>query len=443
MEVNFHNDNEDLWEIKHYEQGGSSRSYIGPVLDQALVEKIANHKGISNYCVSANKNLCIQNITSMPGFFANLIEEETKGGYNPTEQQKYYDNAMHNAFHFIGCNDSSLTEYFRTNGFELIEGRHINNKDRKKIIISESIAQENNLKIGDTVLAQLNAALIRPVEKPDEILKEYNLDIVGIYRINAKQGISYYTIETDIADNFIFVDLETCMDAKNTTPEDVVSYKEAVFFVDDPTRLDTLIEDIKANKDINWYYYKLTADDTLYKAANQSLKLMEKITFVLLLFIIVICVILLTLICTSNIRGRLREIGIYLSVGIKKGTIVKQFILEGVILGIIAVTLSVGCSKLLIKPISNAVVKAYTPEEEEPEVKSKEELEKMLLEQKSLDIKSEIILPSQMPDKLECTISLKSILYVSVIVLAAIIVSTSLAVWREVSFNPKNILNNS
>ena len=58
-----------------------------------------------------------------------------------------------------GNTDSALYDKFRTGAFELVAGRHIAPEDRKKVLISEQLAEQNQLGLGDTITLSMRAGM--------------------------------------------------------------------------------------------------------------------------------------------------------------------------------------------------------------------------------------------------------------------------------------------
>lgn len=78
---------------------------------------------------------------------------------------------------------------------------------------------------------------------PNTIFYEVDLEIIGIFHVNTTQIVSEYTVEPDIAENFMFADVNVTQEARRAYFEAVDLHKEppyqkVTFFVKDPKDLD-------------------------------------------------------------------------------------------------------------------------------------------------------------------------------------------------------------
>ena len=55
-----------------------------------------------------------------------------------------------------GVNDSSKENKFVSGAYKLIEGEHLEENDKSKILIHKDLAEKNNLKIGDKIKIKSN-----------------------------------------------------------------------------------------------------------------------------------------------------------------------------------------------------------------------------------------------------------------------------------------------
>ena len=85
--------------------------------------------------------------------------------------------------HPYGYNKSELSYYFQTNTVELIEGRHVCETDRNVVIISDEVAEKNQLNIGDHITGELSKCILDGGDK-DYIYCEVELEIIGIFHAN-------------------------------------------------------------------------------------------------------------------------------------------------------------------------------------------------------------------------------------------------------------------
>ncbi|MBC5648986.1 ABC transporter permease [Christensenella tenuis] len=258
---------------------------------------------------------------------------------------------------FLSNTDSSLHEYFVTKAFVLTEGRHIAPGDERKAVVSETFAETNGLSVGDSFTAEIteNTAGI----ETDAVGQSFPYEIAGLFRVETEQGSgSGIPAECDIPDNFIFTDTKSgraVLEAVTGQPVQCYRYG-AAFFARDPQELGSLIARAQEIGGVNWDGLEVAVNDKAYQDSIRPLEKMGGFTMMIVLVILAVSVALLSLILIMHIRDRMHEIGVYLSIGIRKAGIVGQLLLECILIaaaafclaGIVAGPLAQGAGNLLI-----------------------------------------------------------------------------------------------
>lgn len=83
---------------------------------------------------------------------------------------------------------------------------------------------------------------------------------------------------------------------------------------------------------------------------------LSNISGIVLILSIIISVVVLALVIVLFLKDRRKEMGIYVSIGERKGNIVKQILFEIYIIGILAVTLSIGTGQILGGQITSSLL---------------------------------------------------------------------------------------
>ena len=266
----------------------------------------------------------------------------------------------------LGNSDSSLHEYFLLRFFELTDGQSIEPKDTGKAMISEYLADTNNLTIGDSITAGILPEEAQP--QNGMASNQYSFEIVGIFEPNMKQNTDTMTAECDMVNNFIFIDQTTAMRIQtDMNPESAQKYRTASFFVDDPRDLSSIIDQVLQLDGVDWNAYKLAVNNQAYETSVEPLQKLGVYVDVLVIAIIVICIILLSLVLTMWIRDRLHEIGIFLSIGIRKISIIGQHILEVFVVLALALLISWPVSNLIANQIGNSILQSIPVQERQVE----------------------------------------------------------------------------
>ncbi|MGI6069473.1 MAG: ABC transporter permease [Blautia sp.] len=306
----------------------TERGYTQPV-DDNLVQAVMDLEGIKSYNGLDIIYLLTDSLSLTPGHFT--VDNDPKA----------------KLARFIGNTDSSLNEYFVLRSFSLTEGRHIKPDDIGKGLISKELSQNNNLSIGDTFTAALYTEDLS--EKQKGTISPYNFEIVGIYDINTTQSLSNAdSAECDIADNFIFVDTTSIRRIyEPVLGRKINSYKNgAAFFLKDPKELDAATAQLATLTAYDWNGYKITKNNEAFNRSAAPLARISSLITMIVIILALISIVLLSLILAMWMRDRMYEIGILMSVGMKKVNIIGQHILENLLIASIALLLAWGVANI-------------------------------------------------------------------------------------------------
>ncbi len=235
------------------------------------------------------------------------------------------------------------------------------------MLISDELAQKNGLSVGDTITAQNFDPATG--ELYGNILY---LEIIGIYTINFEQDISEWTSEVDILSNKIFssIDLDEWWyyEYKKHYGGQVRSVEKSdsilwgmTYYMDDPALLPATMEKIRATDIVDWEYYVIERNDNDYETLAGPLQTMVNLSTALVVIMAAGCLIVLSLILTMWVRSRRREIGILSSIGIKKGGVLTQFLLECLLLVIVAFLAAALLSGPVTHAAGNALAASLSP----------------------------------------------------------------------------------
>ncbi len=247
------------------------------------------------------------------------------------------DNVVNN-FYTYGSLNSEYNELFISGRFELVEGTHITEDVSNGLILSRNCAEKNGLKLGDKVSG---------INDPNNGDPEVDMEIVGLFDVVAdkEDEANMY----DAATLWDYTDYAFC--SFNAMKEMAVNYEdgnkltEAHFFVEDAAELDNIIEKVQNISSINWNNFIISANDEVYQNISSALFDTNTLVTTLIVVITVVSMVLITLILSMSIRSRKRETGILLAVGIAKPAVILQYILETMLIAIVAFPLAYLSSK--------------------------------------------------------------------------------------------------
>ena len=397
-------DNRQNWT---YQQGvgGTLVGYTGTPITDADIEKVMSIKGIRSYNGVGDGSVFAMDFSFISGF-----------SFGPGSDYS----------RLPSVSNSEYFNYFRRGAFKLVEGRHITPEDDHAVLISTALAERNGLKLGDTITVQ---CCYDAGGYPNVSLK-----IIGIYKSTLDDG-GFTTTSTDKR-NRLIIDHKAMQEIMM---HDVIQYDNGVeFFVDDPRDIDKIAAQIQ-KLDLDWSCFKLTVDNTAYEAVASSLTAMQNMVTGLIIGIVIVSIGILALILNMWIKQRTYETGILLSIGVSKVKIVAQYILETLMIAVIAFGLSYFSSGAIAQGTSNLLFSQVAETQPIPEIETPDDGTEYL------DITGQYIPydTSDMvaPDSIEVHVTVEHLLWVYLLGMAVCTAAVVLASLPVVKMKPKNILS--
>ena len=210
-----------------------------------------------------------------------------------------------------GYDDLSLDSRFSELEMRLLEGEMLFPGSKKAVVINNKLAMENGLKLGDEISLTYEE-------------REIKGKIIGIYKSSVEDRqpetmVSFYRIE-----NIIYVsnDLITELTGRQ-------EYNKIIFYLENPNEISSTqkcIDEHIGSKAVT------SISDTMFHKIEMQLSQMNKITNVFLIGSIFLSVVIVTLLHCIWMRDRKKEIGIFLSLGYGKLTVLMQMLFESSIL---------------------------------------------------------------------------------------------------------------
>lgn len=227
-----------------------------------------------------------------------------------------------NSSKILGTWKSEELSRFTSGQLTLTEGRHIMPGDKNKGLISKDLADKNGLKIGDVIQTD----------------KGVEIEIVGLFVPKEIEGINDQVTTYDKIQNLIISDLATRIANENSPATQ--GFNELTVSVDDPQNMENIITKVKEIKGVDWKGFAIMVDNESYENAAFSLQQLSELVSTILIVVLIVSVVILSLILTLWSRTRVHETGILLSLGIRKLSILGQYIAEVLIIAVLAFSLS-------------------------------------------------------------------------------------------------------
>lgn len=268
-----------------------------------------------------------------------------------TEGAAQVPEGYENAGKIVANSNSQEDSYFTDGGFELIEGNAITDASRNEALVHEKFAQRNGLAMGDFML-------LGSVEDEN---RTRLVTVTGIFRNTREQDSIGMAPSYDLYDNIVFTDLSTASFLLYGT-EGTTNVQYGDFYVNDPDELERIMTDVQELEGVDWESCTLTRYDNDYQNAKESLEGLQNIVFIAIAVVSVICFLVLALFLTLRLRGRIHETGVYLAMGISKGSVLLQYLLEVILVAAIALVISFGTSTAISHQIGSSLLSQVTSE---------------------------------------------------------------------------------
>lgn len=388
-------------------QNNLATNFTG-TMPESLVNKVSKVNGIKNYDAS------VQGIGLV---FKQLQNVE------PNNTVQYTDKQYENLFPVEAHKFTEYDTKFMSKSFRLVEGRHLVEGDKNKVLVHKALAEKNNLKVGDRIIGTKDSL---DYNASKDAPSEYDLEIVGIFE---SQNTDRMGSKLEIPENLILSDMNT-LNALYGYSKGNSQYTSAVFNTN--KNVDDVISDVNKIQE-NWSLYNISKSDDTFLALSKSFDSLEKIVNMLLIGSIIVGIIVLSLVLAFWIQGRIHETGILLSIGVGKFKIISQYIIELLLISVLAFGTSYFSSKMISQNIGDAMVSQA----------SKQAVQEVQqgFGGMSLGYDANTSLATQTVDGIDVDVSLKEVLYVYAIGATIIISSVMISSSSIIRLKPKEILS--
>ena len=232
------------------------------------------------------------------------------------------------------------------------DGRMVTETDRDVCVISEQLASLNHLEVGDTVGFN---------DYRDPIHSQiHEATIIGIYQV--KQLMSPLMAgDTFRSENVIFTDLRFPEKAEGS--ENDPCFEHAYFQIGDVDEYDSVKAAVEA-VNIDWERYDLIDRNGNMSTMSANFNDLENISTMLIVITFAAGFLILVFIFLFWTRNRNYEIGILLSLGCKKLTILGQLLTEALITLLLAFAISFTAAPVASRAAADYLVAAQVEQAE-------------------------------------------------------------------------------
>ena len=325
---------------------GSQSYYGGEPLSVELAERImAGTTGISGY------NATYTNYTvplNADGKILELLESEDSGNSLGALMAGFGD--FNSTVSTIAATNTAYDSYFAGGYIELVEGKHFTTAEKNSAIISSELAELNGLSVGDKItlrMSEYKASMMGI----DASRTKAEVTIVGLFRSTAKSTASLANWSMN---NSIFTTLEAVKTARPDMGDE--SFERIQFYVNDPGEIGNIVQNVKNLPDLDPTDFIVSVDSSNVDAVMEPLANMNHLISILILLVLVVGAAILCLVLSIRMKERVHESGVQLALGISKKSIAAQYLVEVLIIAVLAFSLSAFASGLVAETVGNQLL---------------------------------------------------------------------------------------
>lgn len=323
-----------------------------------------------------------------------------------------------------GVNDSAKETKFVSGAYKLVSGEHLKNDDKNQILMHEDLAKKNNLKVGDKIKIKSNL-----FDADNEKAANETVEVV-IKGLFAGKNTGGVTAAQELYENTLVTDVSTAAKVYGND-EDTAVYQDATFFVKGEKNLDQVMAAVK-KLDVNWREYNLIKSASNYPALERSISGMYGVANQMFFGSLIFAGIIVALVLLLWMNARKKEIAILLAIGLEKGQIFGQFVIE---LLMVSLPAFVGAYVLagkfakimgndILKNVTTGVTKQMAKQAGATQLGGGAEMEGFTKTLSAIDVQ----------------MTTNAVMITVVFMLAIILVSLGIISYRNLKKNPKELL---
>lgn len=329
-------------------------------------------------------------------------------------------------FKITAYSDVSYIDAFVSGTSKITDGNMITNEDKENnIVISEDLADENDLKVGDTV----------KLYSPSDSNQTYEFNIIGIFETESDSSDdNFMNIAALNSQNQIYI-TETAMNTilENT---DNANSLNAKFYLKDSNDLDKFEKEVR-EKGLSDYYNVSDNTDQI-TATLKPIQNISNFSLTFLIIILIVGAIILAVINMLNIRDRKYEIGVLRAIGMSKSKLITQLILELFIIAVISFIIGTGIGYGLSQPVTNKMLENEISSYQEEQTKTENNFGGKGFNKPNLGM----LASTNYVDNLDVSLNAITILELFGVSILLVIISGSVSALFVTKYEPNKILQN-
>lgn len=259
--------------------------------------------------------------------------------------------AQNGAYKLIGYSSYEAMKNFILGTYTITDGKISSDFDSNTCVISKELADLNDLKVGDKIT----------FVNPDNTKLTYELEISGIYEENSDESDETNRMFSDSANTIITN--STVVTNMSKDDEDMSVTVSPTYILKNKDVAEKFSKEV-TKKGLS-EYYTVTDNVETVTGATKSIVNVKTFATTFLIITLIIGAVVLLVINMINIRERKYEIGVLRTIGMRKSTVVFQFIIELLVVAIFGLLIGAGVGSLSSVKIANNLLATEIKNSEE------------------------------------------------------------------------------
>ena len=294
------------------------------------IEKYGDSQYVKNYYY-----------TYSVGLNSSTIEKATSDSSNHGDMDKPKDMQNSADFNLVGYSSYEAMSEFIEGTYSMKEGTISSDFESNTCIINSELATYNNLSVGDTIT----------LVNPNDSTKTYTLEITGIFSDNEQNGMNMFSNSTNsiITNTTVVTNIlnDNTDLTGNINPTFVLTSKDVI------EKYEAELQEEGLNEN-----YSVTTNLDEINNETESIQNVSNFAQTFLIITLIIGGVVLLILNMINVRERKYEIGVLRTIGMKKKTVIQQFVLELLIVSIISLSLGGILGSIISVPTANNLLKS-------------------------------------------------------------------------------------
>lgn len=316
------------------------------------IEDIKNYtdsKYVKDYYYTLESSLSSENISPVD----DNIRPNSEDNNNIDSNKPSFDRKMTSSgdFRITAYSNFAYLKDFTSGDKKIKEGSMIDvNNIEKEIVISETLAEENDLNIDSEITFYI------PTNKEETI----TFKVVGIYEDNMEsEATNFMNMNALNSSNQIYTNItslqeileKTESDNSRMVPNNGLNVK---IYLKNNNYLEKYTKEVK-EKGLS-SYYEVTTNENEILQTLQPIQNISSFSLTFLIVILIIGIVVLSVINFLNIRDRKYEIGVLRAIGMNKTKVTALLIIELFFVALISLFLGTITGALLSQPVTNKML---------------------------------------------------------------------------------------